>query len=103
MIKFLPSPIADRKEATEGQIKSGPSGTSGICLGYKILPGGKWRGEVYAATLDDLANQDLSYFAKPSIIKVHIQTVRIKEVDFGASKSVIRFPLQENTTGLTQT
>ena len=50
---------------------------------------------MYAATLEDLANQDLSYFANSAISKVHIQTVRIKEVDFDASTSVIRFPLQE--------
>ena len=50
-------------------------------------------GEVYAATLEDLASQDLSYFANSSLAKTHVQTVRIKDIVLDGSKDHVQFPL----------
>ena len=79
-------------------MKFGPSGKYGVFLGYKVLSGGKWRNEVYAATLEDLASQDLSYFANSSLSKTHVQTVRIKEIVLDKSKDHVQFPFAWGST-----
>ena len=46
-VDFLPSPIQEKSP------KFGPRAISGVFLGYHILPGGKWKGDILAASLED--------------------------------------------------
>ena len=80
-VDFLPSPTTKQKESKKGRIKYAPASRVGVFLGYRIMCGGRWRGGFLVAELANFQQQDLSYFAKSSLKKVHVQKVRECELD----------------------
>ena len=76
----MPSPIRGAMP------KFAPRTQPGLFLGYFLLPGGRWKGDILAASLDDLK----STLDDPNArISVH----RVKEVTRDASQAVT-FPFK---------
>ena len=78
-VMYKPSPIYEKKLKADGKEKW-YNARPGIFLGYKVLSGGRWRDALFVADLEDLAHQDLSYYARSTMKKTHVQTVRKNEV-----------------------
>ena len=74
-VMYKPSPIYERKWKADGKDKWSNM-RPGIFLGYNVLSGGRWRDALFVADREDLALQDLSYYARSTMKRTHVQTVR---------------------------
>ena len=88
---YKPSPIYERKWKADGKDKWSNM-RPGIFLGYKVLSGGRWRDALFVADLEDLAMQDLSYYARSTMKRTHVQTVRKNEIEWDPQVHPIVFP-----------
>jgi len=79
-IDFLPIPVQEKNP------KFGPRAIPGVFLGYHVLPGGKWKGDILAASLEDFRR---AAETPGTVVRVH----RIKEMtlEHGAP---IEFPFR---------
>ena len=91
-VMYKPSPIYEKKLKADGKEKWS-NARPGLFLGYKVLSGGRWRDALFVADLEDLAHQDLSYYARSTMKKTHVQTVRKNEVIWDPKTDPITFPM----------
>ena len=80
LVDFKPSPTKTKPTA-----KFAPKSVPGIFLGYHVLPGGRWRGDYWVATLSSFRCKDGDQSAK-------VQIQRVKEVYLSVKDGYI-FPL----------
>ena len=77
-VDFLPN---STKKKWAGRSKWNPNAIPGIFLGYKLLPGRKWKGEYYVASLKDCQSLDLSCDARKadSRLPVHRRGIVVED------------------------